>query len=355
MKSAFSSKSSATVKGLAVIFLLIHHLLNSKYPFTSLLVGDEYDYLAPLVSSAKVCVYLFLLISGYGLYLSYSKQEDSFDHTLRFVLRHIVKLYSMYWIIYIIFVPMGLLFGRSPADIYSSWTDAIWDILGLAYLHGTPSIINTWWYNSMIILFYVAFPVAFFILRRLNGYTTLAGLALLSIMACLHYGWKVSLIYCVPFVIGMVCAKYQLFDRAKAFCSETRTRRFFKLLVYLSVLAAYEFYRFRVMLQNQFPYRLDWIQTLLWICLVYEYLPENGVCAKSLQLIGKHSGNIYLFHSFIYGLYAKDLLYSLKYPVLIVPTALISFVFVSILLEKVKQIIGYQKLFDLTLKRIGPV
>ena len=153
----------------------------------------------------------------------------------------------------------------------------------------------------------------------------------------------------------MVCAKYQLFDRAKAFCSETRTRRFFKLLVYLSVLAAYEFYRFRVMLQNQFPYRLDWIQTLLWICLVYEYLPENGVCAKSLQLIGKHSGNIYLFHSFIYGLYAKDLLYSLKYPVLIVPTALISFVFVSILLEKVKQIIGYQKLFDLTLKRIGPV
>lgn len=77
-----------------------------------------YDYLSTIVSIAKVCVYMFFILSGYGLYVSFDKEKHSISNAVRFVLRHILKLYSMFWMIYIIFVPMGCLFGRSPSVLH---------------------------------------------------------------------------------------------------------------------------------------------------------------------------------------------------------------------------------------------
>ena len=188
----FTKENTTCLKGVAVLFLFVHHLLNAKYPFTSILVRGGCDYLSPIVSIAKVCVYMFFILSGYGLYVSFDKEKHSIGNAVRFVFKHILKLYSMFWIIYIIFVPMGCLFGRSPSTLYGmDWVNAVFDFFGVAYLFGRPSCIATWWYLSMSILFYIFFPLVYWIVKRLNHWSVF-GWIVLAVLATKYMGWKVS-------------------------------------------------------------------------------------------------------------------------------------------------------------------
>lgn len=64
------------IKGLAICILLFHHLFYSTQPGLGIMIGDKY--LANIVAEyLKVCVALFLVLSGYGLNASMNKNKYS--------------------------------------------------------------------------------------------------------------------------------------------------------------------------------------------------------------------------------------------------------------------------------------
>lgn len=54
-------------------------------------------------SFAGICVGMFIFLSGYGLYLSY---DGSLNY--RDILKRIFKIYINYWVILLIFFPIGM-------------------------------------------------------------------------------------------------------------------------------------------------------------------------------------------------------------------------------------------------------
>ena len=342
----FSKEYTNCVKGIAVLLLFVHHVLNTLYPYQTILIGKDYDYMSYLVSLSKVCVYLFFMMSGYGMFISFSKIHHSLIDICKFVLRHIIKLWSIFWIIYIIFVPMGILFGRSPSIVYNGeWTNMAYDFLGLAYITSHTSCIPTWWYLSMSILFYIFFPVLYYIIKILNKWSILAWV-IAALFAVKYIGWKVSLIYCIPFILGSLLAHFEGLEKIRIIIKNIIKMKSVRFLIYLALILAYCVFRLQIMSKDMFYYRLDWIPALLIVCTVYDLVPIRSKCAATLKALGQNSGNIYLFHAFIYSLYFKKIIYSFHYAPLVYIASLLICLFISEGLEYIKTISGYNKLFS---------
>ena len=63
-----------------------------------------------------------------------------------------------------------------------------------------------------------------------------------------------------------------------------------------------------------------------------------------MQYVGKHSMNMYLTHTFIFGYFFADFIYGFKYPVLIFLALFTTSLLLSICIEFVKRRIGFYKL-----------
>lgn len=176
----FDKRQTNIAKGVALLLLLWHHLFyNSpqKYEmFTSVFLLRGVPIECQIARFCKVCVSVFLLLSGYGLTKSFSKyyKQNSVDGKLplkkncRYVVNHLVGLLSDYWMIFIIFVPMGLLFGKNFFSYYG--TNPIYylaDFFGVSYLFFQYSYTMnvTWWFMSIIIVYYLIFPLLHKLLR----------------------------------------------------------------------------------------------------------------------------------------------------------------------------------------------
>ena len=75
-----SKQDTTAIKGIAICLMLWHHLFLRTVEF-----GNVAHYLAQVF---KVCVALFLFVSGYGLTKQYSKLEKPyFKNTVKFLLK----------------------------------------------------------------------------------------------------------------------------------------------------------------------------------------------------------------------------------------------------------------------------
>ena len=114
----FTRQDTKALKGAAILFMLLHHLAytGDRWPldfpgFVSLIPGFvEKGWLGELALNALVCVPLFFFLGGYGLYKR--RQAGSFR-----LLDAIVGLYRKYWRVFVIFVPIGLLFFAGGTDV----------------------------------------------------------------------------------------------------------------------------------------------------------------------------------------------------------------------------------------------
>ena len=106
-------------------------------------------------------------------------------------------------------------------------------------------------------------------------------------------------------------------------------------------------------IRNKVPYSL-FFDSLLTVCLVMTYLKwrRDGVVQRALVFLGKHSMNIFLFHTFIYYFYFYDWVYYSRNPLLIFLTLLLICIALSLFLERVKEFLRYNKLCELIMLRL---
>lgn len=85
---------------------------------------------------------------------------------------------------------------------------------------------------------------------------------------------------------------------------------------------------------------------VLILIIEYKLLQIPFYVKRFFVILGKHSMNIFLFHTFIFLYWFKDEIYYTRNPFLIFFTLLILCLAVSILIEKLKALIHFGKLND---------
>lgn len=309
-------------KGMALMLILWHHLFFEK-PESGMLV-----YQSALL--AKVCVGIYVVLSGYGL--AASLKNKAFD-LFSFYKRRLVKLYLNYWFIALLFIPLGVMwFGRSLESVFGEnpYGGLLIQLAGIHMFTDVSYGYNaTWWFMSLIIVLYAIFPLVMVLTRRFH-------LWFLGVCALLLFA-PIPLVndWIFPFAVGVWLGQKDGLVKLYAWF-ETKGAKGWVLAIFLTICVAW--YR-----QNGWFFdsiRADTFFGILLILLTTKIALSSVFIEKGLAFIGVHSFNIFLFHTFIYYYYFPRFIYSFENPILIFSVLLAICLVVSLGIEKLKEVLG---------------
>lgn len=295
------------MKGIAIIAMLCHHLWYcapqwaAPHPIVLEWIGDI----------GKICVALFLFCSGYGLSKGYHKVVNNAEctmhnwksglvETLKFQAKRLVKFYTEYWPIFVVFVPISVfVFGRPLSAAYGDHVNVIkhlgFDLLGVK---GYASYNMTWWFNKLILIYYLLFPLLFVLCKQFSRIILIASFIVMFFDGINVDYMSEVLCYGFPFVLGIVwCLNEQSLS---ILLSEKCSHR--KLLltsIFLFVLLiGIRFGLDNLNLQYINSGRVDGLLTCaIGLVIVTTRSYMHGM-NRFLAFVGKHAANIYLMHSF---------------------------------------------------------
>lgn len=310
------------------------------------MIGDKY--LANIVAEyLKVCVALFLVLSGYGLNASMNKNKYSIT---KFYKKHIWKIYKNYWLIWILFVPIGVIRGRTFSFVYGDHYLAklLTDILGLQKLLGYNSYNATWWFITLILGLYLIFPIIYKLAKKVPLLLLIAGGVAMFLPVKKIANLDIILTYkfwLLPFIFGVLMSEYKFIKRKN---EKLNAHAVFKFITYFTLLFL------AIYIRKHGKYlinlRIDTLFSFAIILISLEYIKRIKMLNRFLKFVGNHSFNIFLFHTFIYGMYFREFVYSLKHPLLIWLSLLLMCLNISVLIEKLKLV-----LVNYYLNRIIPI
>ena len=224
----FSMTDTMIVKGLAIVLLLYHHCFLQTSVDT---VGGKIDFF-PVSSSVaidicysfKLCVGMFVFITGYGLYCSFKKINFHRDEVCRWTGTRLVKTISGFWFLYVVVFVVTMIVDQYPILRYfnngpftlKGLLYIVLDFLGLAKMFSTPSLIGTWWYMSAAIVFILLVPVVYLISKKVGYLPLIVGIcALPRILKVGYPGGLNILTFTLPVIFGMVFADLNVFENSR--------------------------------------------------------------------------------------------------------------------------------------------
>lgn len=302
---------------------------------------DYFIIYPPLVSifaiHAKVCVAIFVILSGYGLTKSFEKNGVS---RVLFIYKHFVKLFCRYWFIFIVFVPMGFIFGRNPIEIwggvgFKGLIKCIIDFMGLANIFGTPTMNATWWYMGAIIILYLMFPFLVSAVKK-NCHISLTISAAICFFGEITGRWyHAVLAWIFPFVTGIYLAQKGVLDKI------ANTKYKYRVSI-ISLICIFGLAVLRCIF-DVLSIKIDTVFGLSIIIFSLAFLSNIKYINIILEFIGVHSANIFMMHTFFYSYYFKDIIYAPYYTFLILLNLIITSILASVGIEKLKKVLSYEK------------
>ena len=315
--------NTLTIKGIAILMMVIHHLWGWPNNIPEL---DMPAYLVIIGKACKLCVAIFMVLSGYGLAKS-SNGNVSWNQQIQ----RVYKLYCNFWKIAIPFYTIGWLVHYYTFDMF-------------AFCGNMSGFIQTynreWWYIPIYAFMLLSFPFLYRLvaIQRYGLYLGLSVCVLSrfltlfvpfdGVICCNLYYY---LYYLSCFIIGLLMALYSLDDIFKdkktVFLLEKISKSKALLIVFLSGL-----YFLRVLTD------WAWITVLLvplFILFCLNCNINNKITVCFLDLFGKYSMNIWLVHTVFIYYYAKKITFEIsKNPVIDLGLVLLLSLFVAYLLEK---------------------
>lgn len=209
--SSLSINDTQVLKGIAIIMLLIHHCLYTGEMYDDLIIAGKpfFQYLSKF---CKLCVTIFVFLSGYGLTVQ-ANTKGGIPNVYQFYKRRYLKLMTNFWLIWLLFVPLGIfVFNRTFPEVYGEhyiWRAFI-DLTGLCT---SASYNATWWFYGCIILLYALFP---FIWKSLSYWFLLlpASIVLPFILKDIPIANIISN-YLFAFVCGGIYANNEITSRGR--------------------------------------------------------------------------------------------------------------------------------------------
>lgn len=348
----FEKRHSEMLKGIAILMMMFHHL----FGFRSW-IADENMYhcifagntiLFAVASYCKVCVGIFIFITGYALYLKKENYLDLCGRVFRFL--------KKYWIIYFLFI----LIGWAAREPLPGITIAIRQMFGFStmtgYGGGNESIHPVFaWYVSIYITFILTAPLWQKLCRYnpMTDFILCFGLAN-TVSVCLRNQDIIPLsstlrsfifLYAsyVPVgMLGYIFAKYSVFGKIKVNQeNNVLSLCFLILILVISVIIRFSLQeRFGLYISMggvSFDFIFIMINILCWQIITEKYL--KPVLKYTLSFLGKHSNNMWLLHGLLFtpNKTFQGIFYSLKYPFLIFVFSVIFILGMSVIIEKTER------------------
>lgn len=360
----FTKEHTMQMKGIAIIILLFHHcFLNAQrwatVPYEKLATTKGWGYypisFAPfsshtiqyLASFSKICVAMFVFMTGYGMWISYESQKKKTTMS-NYIKKRMVTLMTGFLIIFVVTEILAIPTGRF-IEVYGhdfrSVVYMIIDALGLAKLLGTPLFCLTWWYMSLAIVLIMIFPFVHSIMEKYQWIVVVA--SIIVPRAC-GFGQSTDLFrYLLAYTLGMYFAQHDLLARIKEkFMEQNVVGKLLSLIVSLIGLAVIIKCRQNAWIGWKYLDFWDGFAAMYVIVLSYIYILNGKWIVKGLGFLGKHSMNIFLIHSFYRDVFFHEFTYSFYYAWLDYIVLMAISLVTSIVLEWFKKLIRYEKFID---------
>lgn len=339
MDIKYDLKASYAARGVALLMLLWHHLFYMR--------GGQYCSLVLLTSDfAKVCVAIFILLSGYGLAISV---QDKPIGLMSFYKKRLPALYINYWLIALIFIPIGIIFGYRPLEYVFQTSPYLKLLLQMTGFHMFMDSVGfgynpTWWFMSLILALYLLFPLMHYLLKKFGLWFLFACFFLNFPPQETTKWFNYLFIWVFTFCLGMYLARTN--GLAKASQMLKRVGAFRYVILGAGILISF-FIRevvagvanLNFLVCNGF----DWVYGFVIVLLTFEITQEWRNCERVLVFLGRHLFNIFLFHTFIL-LYWPEFIYGFKYPLLIFMALLAVSIIISMAIELIKKFLGIKTL-----------
>lgn len=325
---ALSRRETAMIQGVAAFLMVWHHLFGfpERIGYDYVLVLDSVAHIETLLSYfGRICIAMFAFCSGYGMQknrLILTKPGDgNLRGNYRKVFSRLLKFYWRYWVVYLVFVPLGMLLG-----VYR------WDTLRFVKgILGLNSVYNAeWWYVGYYIRIMLLLPlicwVGDYIAVKLSK-TAHAGMLLVTVAVLLlkmiaGAEFLRNLLY---FTEGMVIAQSRLIERICVRISNATSR----FCTGLALLAT-AFLMRTVGVDDCFIVP----ELILGIVLLIKSLWLPTIAKRLLEILGKYATYIWLLHTFFAYYYFQKFVYCMKYSWLIAVWCIILCILCGMILEK---------------------
>src|SRR5881296_1578267 len=170
-------------KGLAILVVAYFHFFRTYFQYGVLLPPDWSNLAASALTILRLvwfkvsglgfhAVGVFISLSGWTLMQSTMRRAESGSvawpawYGARFL-----RLYPMYWVAHLVYLVSPFVARLEPVD-----SRIVLSLLGLRFIDITMNFMYlnaAWWYFSMLIQFYLIFPLLFWAARRFGPFTFL--------------------------------------------------------------------------------------------------------------------------------------------------------------------------------------
>ena len=320
----FTRKDTKILKGVAICFMLYHHLF--AFPervmagsFVSLYYFGDTNLSVCLGAFGRICVPMFTFLSGYGCYMAAARTDDMAGLVRRRLWGH----YKTFWMVFFVCLP-GLIYTHRAMRSTLLY-ELIYHSLGLH-----TSFNDEWWFVLPFALLLVLFPAVKRFLERPRAalYTDLFLLVVLNTVivyvipaaveapvfsdAAQTTFWKHTeeLLEILPaYITGCIFARYDILSRVKARFGG----RLLPCLAALAMMIAVFFIRS----VNRDYY--DFINAAVFILALTVLLPLKSAqwLGRVFEKLGEESTFMWLTHTLLCYHWCQKLVYAPKFAPLI--------------------------------------
>lgn len=309
------------LKGLAVLLMLAHHLFTfpdrwpSGFEFNNNVIINN-TLINIIGNFGKICVPIFMFLGGYGLYASCVYYENNEIKIKNVFINKVVNLYKCYWKVFLIFVPIGILFfSNQPTFLNSNYGNSFSNTgfhKVIATFFGLENNFNyEWWFFKhylfalfegfvFIELFKKNKSVYFEIVFIILWYILITGLlpnliSLGNLQSLAGNFWYNSFFgitpYSVLFFVGILFSKYDIFKYWNDIIVNLSIIE--KIVLSLVTLSLCVYVRYGISSLD-----LD-VLLVPFVCFSMLVLMNCiSLLGKIFLFIGKNSTNMWLTHSF---------------------------------------------------------
>lgn len=347
----FDKRQTNIAKGVAIALLLWRHLFELDSSGYDNVKSLFYVFNMPveclLAKFSMVCVSIFVILSGFGLYKSYKLAYDkciadeseikNIIFNLKFIKKHIIKLLMVYFVVFLLsYVTLSIINEKILLDIYQgNVLYFIINLLGLSNVFGTPTIFGTYWYIGMILLFYILFPI----LMKIEKYSIELLLGVSFILLVFPGEWDFDSVraWLFPFVFGMFFAKYNVFEMINSLL-KTNQKKIINLLIFFIGMAIVRMF----IMGDKTTFDAFFGFSILLLC--YMVLSKIPVLNAILEHLGRSSAIMFMLHPLIFTLYLN--IFKFNYSILTyIILLLLTYLFSNLLMWLMK-VTRYNRLIE---------
>lgn len=329
----FTKAHTQIAKGLAITLMMIHHLFrfpdriqNMTYISILPLGKLRFEYL--LGDFGNICIAMFLFLSGYGLYISTIKKEN---FSLKDSWGKIIKFLISYWVVFIIFVPIGLIWFSDSARYHFNIISFMANFFTLSSYYNSE-----WWFVRLYIELLLLFPLIKRILKRgiiasiatiFSFYIVAIIMELIPVILPKLAFLKTSFIYGdirnilfwqMTFCSGYIIAKFKIFNGINIWMAEKKldTGAFYIAVILIIIgvrIGCY--YAFEIIGKGN-PTYVDFILAPIFTIISTNFIYKTK-SKKVFSVLGEHSMNMWLTHTFFCYYYFQRLVFMPKFSILI--------------------------------------